>query len=128
VRLFDQASISHHQYTPVVFGPNQPARALLERNGGLGQLELDERVATTLATGLDARLYDGVIRRRKRQFVDGHQCQGVTRHIDAFPEACTSYQHHMLARAKRLEQFAPGAIALLEQGPVPLALGKDVAE
>ena len=65
---------------------DQASKALLERDGGLGHLVIEERVAARLLQGLDASPDHRVARHRKGQLINDNAAQLLALHIDPLPE------------------------------------------
>ena len=93
---------------------DQPPDALLEREHGVRQLELRERIAAGSADGFDARSNQRVARHRERQLVEHDEAQRRPAHVDALPEAARAKQDRVAGKTKLLEQLAARAATLYE--------------
>jgi hypothetical protein len=86
VGLVLDAPIKHDQYTAVGSRPDEPAKSLLEGNGGLGNLIVEESAASAILDRLDAGHEDWIAGHAKRKAVDNHATQLLALYVDALPE------------------------------------------
>ena len=109
-----QPRIAEHDEAAIVEIANEPPDALFEREHGLRQLELVERVASGSADRLGARLHERIARHGERQLVDHDEPQRAAAHVDALPEAAGAEQDRVAVGAKLIQQLAARASALHE--------------
>src|SRR5690606_35947623 len=117
--------------TAIVEIADQASDALLQRQDGLGELRVGERIAAGAADRIDASLDEGVARHRERQLVDDDETQRRPLDVDALPEARGPEQHGIAGLAKPLEQLAARAAPLhvdRPRRPVPLDPALGLAE
>src|SRR5204863_9974286 len=69
-------------------------------------------IAALALEPLDARLDQGVVRRRKRQLVDDDALEGLARNVDALPEALRADENGTARIEEALHQLALGPLAL----------------
>src|SRR5690606_21681010 len=102
---------------------DQPPHALLQRQYGLRQLQLVERIAAGAANGLGTRLHERIARHRKRQLVDHDEAQRRPADVDALPKAARAEQYRVAVGTEAVQELAARAAALHEHRPrraVPL--------
>src|SRR5690606_23430002 len=116
VRTRREARIAQDEHAAVMDIADESTSTLLERDDGIRNLPLDERVETCIAQGGETRIEYRIIRRGEGQFVDDHDTERLAGNIDAFPEACGTEQHAVAGFTKTAEQLVTGRRALHEQG------------
>ena len=109
-----QARIAEHDEAAVVEVADEPADTLLQREHGLRQLQLVERIAAGSADRFGTRLHERIARHGERQLVDHDEPQRAAAHVDALPEAARAEQDRVAVRAKLIQQLAARASALDE--------------
>ncbi len=71
---------------------DQPTESLFEFDDGFGGLVIAERVTATFADGVESSFEQWVVGDAERQAGNDDVLQGITRDIDALPEAVCSEQ------------------------------------
>src|SRR5690606_4555076 len=77
----DDAAVEDGDDPPVVLAPQQPAEALPEADGGLGDLVGAEGVAAAAAQGVDPGPHHRVAGGGEGNLVDDHERQRVAGHV-----------------------------------------------
>src|SRR5258707_868605 len=80
----------------------------------LRQLIFEEWVAAPAPDAFEPRLQQRIVRRGKRQLVDGHDRECVAFDVNAFPKTPRGQQHRISQFAKAAEQGLPWSFALHE--------------
>src|SRR6202453_357338 len=85
VPLLRNTIIQQDEDATVGLAADQPAEALLEREGGLWDLIVVKRIAALFADALNARFYHRVAGDGKGQLIDDHAAQLIALHVHALP-------------------------------------------
>src|SRR5258705_12744773 len=94
--------------------PDQPAKALLQRDDRAGDLILEERIATARVNRLYSRRYYRVAGHGEREPVDDDATELLALHVHSLPEGRRSKKHGMGREAKLLEQCGLRRVSLLQ--------------
>src|SRR5260370_42354349 len=95
-----EADVEDSHYAAIIACAQQASKALFEAQHGLWQHVNAEPVFSGRLHLCYARFVHGVVGRIKGEFIDNHQREGLSRDIDAFPEAFQTKEHGAFFLAK----------------------------
>src|ERR1017187_1996440 len=96
--------IAEYDHPEIIEITNQAPYPLFQGQHRLRQLILEKWIAAAAPNSLEARFEQRIIRRGKRQLIDGDDRQGLTLDVHAFPKAAGGEQHRIAVFAKSIQQ------------------------
>ncbi len=113
IRLGPQPRIAEHDDAEIVENLESTAPPLFQREHGLRQLILRERIAAAAANAFEPRAQQRIVRRGEGQLVDGRRMDSASPFTStALPEAPRRQQH-------RIAEFAETRAAMPRAAPGP---------
>ena len=109
------AGVEEHEDAAVGEGADEAAKALLEGDDGLRDLEVVEGVAAGRGDGVGAGFHDGVGGDREGELVDDDAAELVALDVDSLPEGACAEEDGVGGVAELLEQDVAWCGALDEQ-------------
>ncbi len=109
------AGVEQHQDAAIGEGADEAAKALLEGDDGLGDLQVVEGVASGRGDGVGAGFHDGVGGDGEGEFVDDDAAELLALDVDALPKTRCPEEDGVRCVAELLQEDVAGGGALHEQ-------------
>ncbi len=108
VLLAHQSLVQDGENAAVFPAANQPAKSLLQRDDGLGDLVIGEGTAPVFVDQADPGRDDGVRGHGKREAINDDRAQLGSLDVHALPKGACGEENGVRSRAKAFEQSSPG--------------------